>query len=62
MNLLFGWIFFKFNQWLLIEAILILLAALNSFLATKRIFSRSQKRSNVIDVEGKVVDDKERLE
>jgi len=60
-NLLFGWMFFKLLAWLLIEGVLILLFILNARMAMRKIFSSSSKRSNVIDVEGEVVEEKRKL-
>ena len=60
-NLLFGWMFFKLLAWLLIEGILILLFILNARIAVRKIFSSSSKRSNVIDIEGEVVEEKRKL-
>lgn len=56
-NLFFGWIFFKPLQWLLVEGILILFFILNSWVVTKKIFSRSSRHKDkgAIDVEGKVI-------
>jgi hypothetical protein len=53
--------FFKLLAWLLIEGILILLFILNARIAVKKIFSSSSKRSNVIDIEGEVVEEKRKL-
>lgn len=60
LNLFFGWIFFKPILWLSIEGILILLFILNSYILTRRILS-SFKSDDVIDVQGEVVEDKQRL-
>ncbi|MFA5115314.1 MAG: hypothetical protein WC469_04535 [Candidatus Omnitrophota bacterium] len=61
LNSLFGWILLSFKYWLLSEAVLLLLLVFNSFIFTRRAFSgsRQQRRSDVIDVEGEVVDGKE---
>lgn len=61
-NLFFGWMFFRMGHWLLIEAILILLVVLNAVFLTKKIFSDSPRRDDVIDIRGQVVDDKKHLE
>lgn len=50
------------SHWLLIEAILILLFVLNAVFLTKKIFSDSPRRDDVIDIRGQVVDDKKHLE
>ena len=60
-NLFFGWIFFKFSHWLLIEAILVTLFLINSFIMTRNIFSASRKRDDVIDVKGEIVEEKRKL-
>jgi hypothetical protein len=61
-NLFFGWLFFRPLQWLLIELILVCIFVVNSWVMTKKIFSAVSKTNDkgVIDVEGEVVDDKEK--
>jgi len=59
-NLLFGRILFRASHWLLLELALILIAILNSVIFTRKMFSSFRKRGNVIDVEGKVVEDKQK--
>jgi len=59
-NLFFGWMFFKPATWLLIEGILILLFILNSYILIRRVSSFT-KRSNVVDVEGEVVEERQKL-
>jgi hypothetical protein len=57
LNLFFGKLFFSAEQWLAIEGLLFLVLLLTSYINLRR-FSftkQSKKRSNVIDVEGKVV-------
>jgi len=65
-NLFFGWMFLKPLTWLAVEGILIILFILNSYILARRISSYSAKRSNVIDVEGEVlekdIDQKKSLE
>ncbi|MBU0710230.1 MAG: hypothetical protein KKC42_01315 [Candidatus Omnitrophica bacterium] len=61
-NFFFGWIFFGFTTWLLIEGVLILLFFLNSYILMRRIASAPGQKDDVIDVEGRVVDDKQKLE
>lgn len=62
LNLLFGWIFLKPKEWLILEAILVLFFIINGYVMTQKIVSSSsKKRGNVIDVEGEVVPDKRRL-
>jgi hypothetical protein len=59
LNLFFGQFFFKTGQWLAIEGILVLLLLLHSYMVTRRIKSSQRNNpKNVIDVEGKVVEDK----
>lgn len=61
-NLFFGRLFFKPLSWAAIEAALILLFILNLYFFTKSISSSSIiKKSNVIDTEGEVVEDKKSL-
>ncbi len=60
-NLLFGWIFLKPKLWLITEAILILFLIINGFIITRKIFSTSSKRDDVIDVKGEVVEDRHKL-
>jgi len=61
-NLLFGWVFLSFRQWILVEAILVLLLLINSFIFSKKALSGGSRirRSNVIDVEGQIIDEKPR--
>ena len=61
LNLAFGWAFFKFIHWLLIELALIFLFVLNSVIFVKKLFSAAAGSSEVIDVEAKVVENKEQL-
>lgn len=61
LNLFFGWMFFKPLVWLSIEGILILLFMLNSYILARRISSFLAKGNKVVDVEGEVVDDKNKL-
>lgn len=60
-NLSLGWIFLKPKLWLISEAILILLFIINSFIIMRKIISSSSKRDNVIDVEGRIIEDREQL-
>jgi len=60
-NLLFGWIFLKPKLWLIIEAILVLFFIINGYIITRKIFSASRKRDDVIDVKGEVVEDRHHL-
>lgn len=58
LNLFLGWIFFKPLPWLLIEAVLILIFMINSFILARKIPSSFSKRNDVIDTEGEVIEDK----
>ncbi len=59
LNLFFGRLFFKITHWLVIEGVLILLFLLSAYIHARRIFSPRTKAVNVIDVEGKVVEDRD---
>lgn len=54
-NLFFGLMFFKPVTWLCIEAVLILLFIMNSYIFAKKVSSAPSRRANVIDVEGEVL-------
>jgi len=59
LNLFFGRLLFSTNQWLVIGGVLVLVFLLNSYITARRVFSSGRnKRSNVIDVEGRVIKDK----
>ena len=60
-NLAFGWMFFKWQAWLLVGGILILLFILNARFMMRKIFSSSLERDNVIDIEGQVVEENKKL-
>ena len=60
-NLLFGWVFLKPLHWLSIEGIMILLFIINAHIVARKIFPSSSKHSNVIDVEGEVIEEKKKL-
>jgi len=60
-NLFFGWLFLKPLHWLLIEAALVALFIANAAIFTRYINSAMKKRSNVVDVEAKVIEDREKL-
>jgi len=60
-NLLFGWMFFKPLTWLAIEGILIALFLVNAAFFSRRIASGVSRRSNVIDVEGEIVEERKKL-
>ena len=61
LNLFFGWLFFKPLTWLAIEASLILLFMFNSYILARRISSASRKNRKIIDVEGEVQEEKDKL-
>ncbi len=56
LNLFFGWMIFKPLIWLTVGLILTIFFLLNYVLASRKTFSYP-KHKNVIDVEGKPVDD-----
>jgi hypothetical protein len=60
-NLIFGWMFFKPLTWLAIEGVILLLILINSLLLVRRISSLTKTKSNVIDIEGEVVEEKKKL-
>lgn len=61
-NLLFGWIFLRPKEWLIIEAILLLLFIINGYNIRRKIFSGSSKKhDDAIDVKGEVVEDRHKL-
>jgi len=62
LNLFFGWIFLKPVPWLVVEAVLMLLFVIHSYITARKIVSASSsRRHNAIDVEGEVVQDKRHL-
>ncbi|MDD5167130.1 MAG: hypothetical protein PHQ57_07095 [Candidatus Omnitrophica bacterium] len=60
-NFFFGLFFLKPAYWLIVELVLVLFFAINSYILTKKIFSSSSKRNDVIDTEGEIIDDKHKL-
>jgi hypothetical protein len=60
LNFLFGWLFLELRYWLFTEAILVLVFILNSYIMARRLFRSPKHTEGVIDVEGEVVEDKER--
>lgn len=62
LNLFFGMLFLRPLYWLILEIILVLFFIINGYILTKKIFSTTRKRENVIDVEAEVVEDKKKLE
>jgi len=62
-NLFFGWMFFKPLTWVSVEGILILLFIINSYVLARKISSSasSLRRSNVVDVEGEVVEKEDQI-
>jgi len=61
LNLLFGWMFLKPLHWLLVEGIMISLFIINVRIAATKIYPPRPKQGNVIDVEGKVVEEKKEI-
>jgi hypothetical protein len=53
-NLIFGWMFFSFGQWLMIETALVFIFILNTLFVTRKIISGLNKPRDAVDVEGKV--------
>jgi hypothetical protein len=60
LNFLFGWLFLELRHWLLVEAVLVLVFILNSYIMARRLFRSPKHAEGVIDVEGEVVEDKEK--
>jgi len=60
-NLFFGWIIYGFIGWLVVGGILILLFWLNAYILARHISRQTSKRENVIDVEGEVIEDRQKL-
>lgn len=61
-NLFFGWLFLPVLSWLVVGVILILLFAANSYFLARKITSgTSSKRKGVIDVQGQVVEEKDKF-
>ena len=58
-NLFFGWVFLKPAQWLLSEAVLVLLFLVFSAISVRKIKKNFTSRPGAIDVEGEVVSDGE---
>jgi len=59
LNLFFGWIFLKPLPWLLAEAILIIVFMLNSFMISSKFSSHYSRQDNIIDVEGRALEENE---
>ena len=53
--------FFKPLTWLAIEGVILLLILINSLLLVRKISSLTKTKSNVIDIEGEVVEEKKKL-
>ena len=60
-NLIFGWMFFKPLTWLAIEGVILSLILINSLLLVRKISSLTKTKSNVIDIEGEVIEEKKKL-
>ena len=63
-NLFFGWLFLKPAIWLAVEAILILLFLLNLMFLTRgdSSFASGDRKGDVIDTEGEVLEEKHKIE
>ena len=60
-NLFLGWLFFKPLTWLAIEGFLIILFLFNSYILARRISVASRKNRKVIDIEGEIVEERDKL-
>jgi hypothetical protein len=60
LNLFFGWMFLKASVWLAVEAVLILLFILNSYILVRKV-KKWSKPDDVIDVKGEVVESRKTL-
>lgn len=60
-NLIFGRLFFDTRHWLAIEGILIIIFIIHVCIFGKRIINSVKRKDNVIDVEGEVIKDREKL-
>jgi hypothetical protein len=60
-NLFFGRLFFNFRTWLVVGGVLIILFLVNSYIFSRRIIKSVRRKDNVIDVEGEVVKDREKI-
>jgi len=64
-NLFFGRLFFSPKAWLITEGVLILVFFVYSYILSRKLMAgvkSAGRRGDVIDVEGEVVSDKEKLE
>lgn len=62
-NLFFGRMFFSPRIWLAVEGVLIILFLINSYIFSRRIINsvKRKDKGNVIDVEGEVIKDRDKL-
>lgn len=60
-NLIFGRLFFNARTWLAIEGILIIIFIVYSYIFSRRIINSVKRKDNVIDVEGEVIEEREKL-
>jgi membrane protein implicated in regulation of membrane protease activity len=60
LNFFFGWVFLGLGYWLLTEVFLVLFFILTSYIMARRLFRSPKRDDGVIDVEGEVIEDKER--
>lgn len=61
LNLFFGRLFFSFRTWLAVGGVLIILFLVNSYIFSRRIINSVRRKDNVIDVEGEVIQDRDKL-
>ncbi|MFH1888479.1 MAG: hypothetical protein ABH806_00145 [Candidatus Omnitrophota bacterium] len=59
-NLLFGWIFLSPVHWMITEGVLILFFVIKGLIVTRRVVSSVSRRDDAIDVEAKVLDEKDK--
>jgi len=61
-NFFLGWVFLKPSHWLMLEAILILFFVVNSYILTRKIIrTAGDRRDNVIDVKGEIIEERPKL-
>jgi len=61
-NILFGWLFLRPLYWLGLEGVLIFLFLLNAAIFSRKLssLSKDRRRKGAIDIEGEVIEEKER--
>lgn len=60
-NFFFGWIFLGWRWWLISEGLLVLLFFLTSYIMLRKLTRQSGRSEGVIDVEGRIIDEKKKL-